>query len=101
MNDQARCTVDAHRGFTQDDSHLYVAPEQLADEIAPFLDFVLSVLRGVRVRRLHFSFIHQRFRQICGSDEIWSEAIDALQALDRHGMDYAVKEGDAVLWPED
>ena len=34
------------RGFTQDDSHLFVAPEQLADEITSVLDFVLSVLRA-------------------------------------------------------
>ena len=34
------------RGFTQDDSHIYCTQEQLADEIAGLLDFVLSVLRA-------------------------------------------------------
>ena len=30
------------RGFTQDDSHIFCTPEQLADELASLLDFVLS-----------------------------------------------------------
>ncbi len=34
------------RGFTQDDSHIYCTKEQMADEVASLLDFVLSVLRA-------------------------------------------------------
>ena len=52
------------RGFTGDDSHLYVAPEQLADEITSLLDFVLSVLRAFWLDDFTFSSIDQRPRQI-------------------------------------
>jgi len=30
------------RGFTQDDSHLFVTPEQLEEETSKVLDFVMS-----------------------------------------------------------
>ena len=87
------------RGFTQDDSHLYVAPEQLADEIASLLDFVLSVLRAFGFDDFTFHLSTKDPDKYVGSDEIWSEATDALrEALDRHGMDYAVKEGDAAFY---
>ena len=87
------------RGFTQDDSHLYVAPEQLADEITSLLDFVLSVLRAFGFDDFTFHLSTKDPDKYVGSDEIWSEATDALrEALDRHGMDYAVKEGDAAFY---
>ena len=34
------------RGFTQDDSHIFCTREQMADEVASLLDFILSVLRA-------------------------------------------------------
>ena len=33
------------RGFTQDDSHIFCTPEQLAPELASLLDFVVGLLR--------------------------------------------------------
>ena len=41
------------RGFTQDDSHIFCTREQIQDELVSLLDFVISVLRGLRLRRLH------------------------------------------------
>ncbi len=87
------------RGFTQDDSHLYVAPEQLADEIASLLDFVLSVLRAFGFEDFTFNLSTKDPEKYVGSDEIWVEATAALrEALDRHGLEYAIKEGDAAFY---
>ena len=87
------------RGFTQDDSHLYVAPEQLADEIASLLDFVLSVLRAFGFDDFTFNLSTKDPDKYVGSDDIWEEATAALrEALDRHGLEYAVKEGDAAFY---
>jgi len=87
------------RGFTQDDSHLYVAPEQLADEIASLLDFVLSVLRAFGFDDFTFNLSTKDPEKYVGSDEIWVEATAALrEALDRHGLEYAIKEGDAAFY---
>src|SRR5260221_4410093 len=32
------------RGFTQDDAHIFCRPDQLADELASLLDFVVRLL---------------------------------------------------------
>ncbi len=87
------------RGFTQDDSHIYVTREQLADEIAGLLDFVLSVLRAFGFDDFTFNLSTKDPEKYVGSDEIWDEATVALrEALDRHGLEYAVKEGDAAFY---
>lgn len=87
------------RGFTQDDSHIFVTREQLADEIAGLLDFVLSVLRAFGFDDFTFNLSTKDPDKYVGSDEIWDEATEALrEALDRHGLDYAVKDGDAAFY---
>ncbi|MBK03042.1 MAG: threonine--tRNA ligase, partial [Acidimicrobiaceae bacterium] len=87
------------RGFTQDDSHLYVAPDQLADEITSLLDFVLSVLRAFGFDEFTFNLSTKDPDKYVGSDDIWDEATAALkEALDRHGLDYTIKEGDAAFY---
>jgi len=87
------------RGFTQDDSHIYCTQEQLADEIASLLDFVLSVLRAFGFEDFTFNLSTRDPDKSVGSDEIWATATDALrEALDSHGLEYAVKEGDAAFY---
>jgi threonyl-tRNA synthetase len=87
------------RGFTQDDSHIYCTKEQLADEIASLLDFVLSVLRAFGFDEFTFNLSTKDPEKYVGSDEIWDEATEALrQALDSHGLEYAIKEGDAAFY---
>tara|TARA_B100002049_G_scaffold102717_1_gene75854 strand:- start:665 stop:2632 length:1968 start_codon:yes stop_codon:yes gene_type:complete len=87
------------RGFTQDDSHLYVASDQLADEITSLLDFVLSVLRAFGFEEFTFNLSTKNPEKYVGSDDIWEEATAALnEALDRHGLDYEINEGDAAFY---
>ncbi len=87
------------RGFTQDDSHIYCTEDQLADEIAGLLDFVLSVLRGFGFDDFEFKLSTRDPEKSVGSDEIWEHATEALRtALDKHGLDYDIKEGDAAFY---
>ncbi len=87
------------RGFTQDDSHIYCTEEQLAAEIANLLDFVLSVLRGFGFDDFEFKLSTRDPEKSVGSDEIWDTATSALRsALESHGLDYDVKEGDAAFY---
>ena len=87
------------RGFTQDDSHLYVASDQLADEITSLLDFVLSVLRAFGFEEFTFNLSTKNPEKYVGADDIWEEATAALnEALDRHGLDYEINEGDAAFY---
>ena len=87
------------RGFTQDDSHIFCAEEQMADEITSLLDFVLSVLRQFGFEDFEFKLSTRDPDKSVGSDEIWEKATAALKdALHRHGVEYSVKEGDAAFY---
>ena len=87
------------RGFTQDDSHIFCAEEQMADEIASLLDFVLSVLRQFGFEDFEFKLSTRDPDKSVGSDEIWEKATAALiDALQRHNVEYSVKEGDAAFY---
>jgi len=87
------------RGFTQDDSHIYCTRDQLQEEIISLLDFVMSVLRAFGFEDFTFHLSTKDPSKYVGSDEIWTEATTALAAaLDRHGVEYSVKEGDAAFY---
>jgi threonyl-tRNA synthetase len=87
------------RGFTQDDSHIFCTEDQMADEITSLLDFVLSVLRQFGFDDFEFKLSTRDLEKSVGSDEIWEKATTALrEALNRHGVKYSVKEGDAAFY---
>lgn len=87
------------RGFTQDDSHLFVASEQLLDEITSLLDFVLSVLRAFGFDDFTFNLSTKDPEKYVGDDAIWDKSTAALrEALDRHGLEYAIKDADAAFY---
>ncbi len=87
------------RGFTQDDSHIYCTEDQLQDEIASLLDFVLSVLRAFGFTDFTANLSTRDPKKSVGSDEIWDKATEALRvALDRHGLAYKIKHGDAAFY---
>ena len=87
------------RGFTQDDSHIYCTEDQMADEITSLLDFVMSVLRRFGFHDFEFNLSTRNPEKSVGSDQIWEKATQALrEALDRHGVEYKVKEGDAAFY---
>ena len=87
------------RGFTQDDSHIFCTEEQMADEIASLLDFVLSVLRRFGFSDFDFMLSTRNPDKSVGSDEIWQKSTDALrEALNRHGLQFTVAPGDAAFY---
>jgi threonyl-tRNA synthetase len=69
------------RGFTQDDSHLFVTPEQLEDETTRVLEFVISMLRdfGLEDFELELSMRDDEKSKWIGSDEFWEYSTNALR----------------------
>ena len=69
------------RGFTQDDSHLFVTPEQLESEATRVLEFVISMLRdfGLDDFELELSMRDDEKSKWIGTDEFWEYSTNALR----------------------
>jgi threonyl-tRNA synthetase len=69
------------RGFTQDDSHLFVTPDQLEAETTKVLEFVISMLRdfGLDDFELELSMRDDEKDKWIGTDEFWEYSTNALR----------------------
>ncbi len=69
------------RGFTQDDSHLFVTSDQLETETARVLEFVISMLRdfGLEDFELELSMRDDEKSKWIGSDQFWEYSTNALR----------------------
>ena len=87
------------RGFTQDDSHIFCTEDQMQDEIASLLDFVMSVLRAFGFDEFTANLSTKDPNKYVGDDAIWEKATESLRAaLVKYGLPYKVKEGDAAFY---
>ena len=87
------------RGFTQDDSHIFVTQEEMQVELASLLEFVLSVLRAFGFTDFQAKLSTKPIEKAVGSDEIWDKATEGLRAaLDASGLDYIVDEGGGAFY---
>jgi threonyl-tRNA synthetase len=86
------------RGFTQDDSHIFCTPEQLAAELASLLDFVVGLLRDFGLTEFEAE-LSTRPEKYVGEPEEWAAAEAALKhALDASGLPYVVAEGEGAFY---
>lgn len=87
------------RGFTQDDSHIFCAPDQAHDEIRNLLSFVLSVLRAFGFEDFEANLATRPEEKYVGTDEGWDGAIEALRAaLEAEGLAYEMDEGGGAFY---
>lgn len=90
------------RGFTVDDSHLFVTPEQLDAEFLNVVDLILSVFKSLQLKnfkaRLSFRDPNNLEKYI-GSDEAWEKAQGAIRrAVETLGMNYFEGIGEAAFY---
>ncbi len=86
------------RGITQDDSHIFCARDQLADELASLLQFVTKVLRTFGLTDFEAE-LATRPEKFVGVAEEWDQATAALaHALERAGIPYVVAEGEGAFY---
>jgi len=85
------------RQFSQDDCHVYLREDQIADEVKFLMDFILAYYDTFGLTaRLKFA---TRPEQRIGSDDLWDRAEGALRAaLDSTGRPYEMKEGDGAFY---
>jgi threonyl-tRNA synthetase len=86
------------RGFTQDDSHIFCTPEQLQDELASLLQFVIDLLRDFGLTEFTAD-LSTRPELFVGDIEEWNVAEAALEeALKRAGVEYRIAEGEGAFY---
>ena len=86
------------RGFTQDDAHIFCTPEQLGDELASLLDFVVSLLREYGLADFTAD-LSTRPEKYVGEPAQWDGAEAALEAaLQKAGLDYRVAAGEGAFY---
>jgi len=86
------------RGITQDDSHIFCAPDQLAEELRSLLIFVLDVLRAFGLTDFEAE-LATRPESFVGEEREWDNATDALRfALESSGLPYVVAEGEGAFY---
>ena len=89
------------RGFTQDDSHLFVTPDQLEEETTKVLDFVISMLRdfGLDDFELELSMRDDESSKWIGSDEFWEYSTNALRNVAQaSGLKLTEMPGEAAFY---
>ncbi|AFY61038.1 threonine--tRNA ligase [Synechococcus sp. PCC 6312] len=89
------------RGFTVDDSHLFVTPEQLDQEFLDVVDLILSVFKSLNLKtfRARLSFRDPDSDKYIGSDEAWSKAEGAIQrAVETLGLEHFIGIGEAAFY---
>jgi threonyl-tRNA synthetase len=89
------------RGFTQDDAHLFITPEQIEAEVGSNLDLVLFILSslGLNDYRVRVGLRDPKSDKYVGSAENWEKAernlLDLVQA---RGMNYSAEVGEAAFY---
>jgi threonyl-tRNA synthetase len=69
------------RGFTQDDAHIYCAPDQLSDELSSLLAFVLDLLGDYGLDDFYLELSTRNPDKSVGSDQVWRESTRTLEEV--------------------
>jgi threonyl-tRNA synthetase len=89
------------RGFTVDDSHLFVTPDQLDDEFLKVVDLILSVFAKLQLQnfKARLSFRDPASDKYIGSDAAWEKAESAIRrAVETLGMEHFEGIGEAAFY---
>ncbi len=86
------------RGFTQDDSHIFCTPDQLASEVEGVLDLMDHLLKTYGYEYQCYLATRPKENTL-GSDAEWEFATNALeQALKAKGLPYEIDEGGGAFY---
>ncbi|HUS70602.1 MAG TPA: threonine--tRNA ligase [Anaerolineae bacterium] len=86
------------RGFTQDDAHVFCAPDQIDEEISRVLSFSLFIWRSFGFAEYKV-YLSTRPEKYVGEPERWAQSEEALRrALDKEGLPYEVDEGAGAFY---
>jgi threonyl-tRNA synthetase len=86
------------RGFTQDDAHIFCAPEKIEEEVRFTVKFCLHILHRFGFHDIT-AYLSTRPEKAVGDNAKWEQATASLRnALEAEGMAYDVDEGGGAFY---
>ena len=90
------------RGFTQDDAHIFCAPEQIKDEFLKVMDIILYIFKALDFKNFEAQISlrdPKNKEKYIGSDENWHLAENAIiEACAEKGLNARQVEGEAAFY---
>ncbi len=90
------------RGFTQDDAHIYCAPDQIKDEFLKVMDIILYIFKALDFKNYEAQISlrdPKNKEKYIGSDENWHLAEQAIiEACEEKGLKARQVEGEAAFY---
>jgi len=87
------------RGFTQDDAHILCTKDQMRDELARLLTFILDLLRDFGLHDFYLELSTRPPEKAVGSLEDWAEAEATLAEVARgEGLELVLDEGGGAFY---
>ncbi len=86
------------RGFTQDDSHIICAPDQIENEIREVLQFCLYIWKTFHFTEVK-AYLSTKPEKAVGDPARWKQAEDSLvKAIEACGLQYEVDKGGGAFY---
>ncbi|MDQ2641266.1 MAG: threonine--tRNA ligase [Pseudomonadota bacterium] len=86
------------RGFTQDDAHCFITPEQITEESVRIIQLLLSVYRDFGFDDVKVKFADRPPKRV-GDDAVWDKSEAALKAAAAAaGIDYIHNPGEGAFY---
>ncbi|MDB9895635.1 threonine--tRNA ligase [Flavobacteriales bacterium] len=90
------------RGFTQDDAHLFVRPDQVKEEFKNVIDLVLYVFKALSFNEFKVQISlrdKENKSKYIGSDKNWLKAENAIvEAVKEKNLDAVIEHGEAAFY---
>ncbi len=86
------------RAFTQDDAHIFITEQQIAQEVLAVNDLILSIYADFGFDDVRIKFSDRPDKRI-GDDAVWDKAEAALmQALEASGRPWTLNKGEGAFY---
>ncbi|QNG18969.1 threonine--tRNA ligase [Rhodococcus triatomae] len=87
------------RGMTQDDAHIYTTREDMRDELASLLQFVLELLKDFGLDDFYLELSTKNEEKFVGDDAVWEEATATLaEVAEASGLNLVPDPGGAAFY---
>lgn len=96
------CGIERARAFTQNDSHIFCRPDQIASEVENVIKLILDVYKDFGFEKYSFRLSlrdENNAEKYFGNDDLWEKSESALRKiLKDNGADFYEAKGEAAFY---